>query len=153
MVDVFMIHRAANTSEQKLRYELIKARSEIGELTLKLGDLEQLHDQVVADYLADAKAMREAKAENEKLKASLERLSGIEEAVKRDIAPTMIMSLMAVSKLNRDISRWVKASTGGTPTMPIDPEMKKVFASLHNELCKHIKGFDPEENKIVELGE
>ena len=90
MVDVFMIHRASGTSEQKLRIELLKSRALASELAGKLGALEATHDQLVNDYLVDAEAMRATKRENEKLKSELARLKGIEESLSRDIAPIKV---------------------------------------------------------------
>ena len=151
MVDVFMIHRASGTSEQKLRIELLKSRALASELAGKLGALEATHDQLVNDYLVDAEAMRATKRENEKLKSELARLKGIEESLSRDIAPIMLTTMMSVTKLNRDIELWSAASTGGVPCLPIEPGMKEGFASLQADLAKHIKAYDHEKGEIVEL--
>lgn len=153
MVDVFMIHRAAGTSEQKLRFELLKTRSAVADLAGKLNALEVTHDQVVSEYLADAEAMRATKRENDQLKSKLARLEGIEEAVKRDIAPIMLNTMMAVMKLNKDIERWSEATTFGVPSIPVEPGMKEVFALIQTDLAKHIKAYDHEKNEIVELGQ
>ena len=153
MVDVFMIHRATGVADQKARFELMKVKALNATLTEKLNELEGVHDRLVCDYLDDAAVMRATKAENDHLKQQLSRLKGIERAVSEDIAPTMVMTFLTVSKLNADIERWSEATTSGVPSMPIDPHMKQAFKMLYKELCKHIKGFDAETGSVVELGE
>lgn len=140
MTDIFMMHRAAGTAEARLRFELMKTRSELTSARIELIKLNDCHDELIKQYIADAAVQREREKELAELRDVKDQLEAIERVVTEDVGPMLAITMHVIRRLNAEIKKWSAMTSAGVPAhMPIDPDMAEVFRLLESKINHHVK--------------
>lgn len=138
MTDVFMIHRAAATTEAHLRFQALKARNELGVLQVQYDELMATHNELVNCCIADRKAYQVDQNELAEARQRADQAETILEKITEQIHPLLVGSMAATDRLCELMNQW--GQKDGKPSfIPVEPGMKETIESLNDLLHERVK--------------